>query len=563
VSCGTDIPGTQTGFLTTYAYTTDGSANQVTTVTQGAQTRTIKTDSLGRTVSVTEPERGTTTYSYAYSTTPGLGLTVTRTRPRANPGNSGLTTITTTQYDTVGRPVSVTYNDGLTPNKQFDYDTVNSAMGWSETTTNLKGRMADMASGSGATLTRGLFSYDSVGRVLNMWQCTPSICGTTGQASRPALAFAYDWAGNLTSEFDGVSGLIGYTRSPVGELTSVSQESWENGQNPASMVSNVINGPNGPVSYTLGNGLSAYNSYDSLGRASADWLCTGTPAFNCGTQIYGDGPAWSGSRVSGMNDTVIGAEANFSYDEFNRLTSTVYNYPNGTYKSFGYGYDRYGNRWSQTAPQGGLTFSQSFVATTNQITAGNGYTYDAAGNMTNDGAHSYTYDAEGNVLTVDGGTTGQYVYDALNRRVRVQTSAVTYEYLFDYANRRISGWMNPSSGNAGAGNEGRIYWGIGRSRFAPGTVRLTSSIRTGWAPSGCGPTMPERLRRPTLHCRGATVPRRLSGGSTSIRITPCSLGSTRIPTARALRCRITLSSATTPSPRDVGCLPTPTTAPTT
>jgi RHS repeat-associated protein len=95
---------------------------------------------------------------------------------------------------------------------------------------------------------------------------------------------------------------------------------------------------------------------------------------------------------------------------------------------------------------------------TNQITAGNGYTYHAAGNMTNDGFHSYTYDAEGNILQVDGGQTASYVYDALNRRVRAQTASATYEFMYDYAGRRTSSWYNPSSGNPGAGNEGRIYW---------------------------------------------------------------------------------------------------------
>ena len=40
------------GFVTTYAYTTDSSANQITTITQGSQTRVSKTDSLGRTSSM-------------------------------------------------------------------------------------------------------------------------------------------------------------------------------------------------------------------------------------------------------------------------------------------------------------------------------------------------------------------------------------------------------------------------------------------------------------------------------------------------------------------------------
>ena len=69
VNCGLDIAGT--GFLTTYAYSTDSSKSNAlkVAVTQGAQTRSFETDSLGRTISVVEPESGTTTYSYAYSAT--------------------------------------------------------------------------------------------------------------------------------------------------------------------------------------------------------------------------------------------------------------------------------------------------------------------------------------------------------------------------------------------------------------------------------------------------------------------------------------------------------------
>ena len=46
--------------------------------------------------------------------------------------------------------------------------------------------------------------------------------------------------------------------------------------------------------------------------------------------------------------------------------------------------------------------------------------------MTYDGFHSYTYDAEGNITAIDGGATAQYVYNALNQRVRtVVGSSVT------------------------------------------------------------------------------------------------------------------------------------------
>jgi len=53
------------------------------------------------------------------------------------------------------------------------------------------------------------------------------------------------------------------------------------------------------------------------------------------------------------------------------------------------------------------------------------YTYDAAGNVTNDGAHSYTYDAENRLVSVDGGSTAQYGYDHANRRIKKTIGGVT------------------------------------------------------------------------------------------------------------------------------------------
>src|SRR5208283_5763009 len=83
-----------------------------------------------------------------------------------------------------------------------------------------------------------------------------------------------------------------------------------------------------------------------------------------------------------------------------------------------------------------------------------GYTYDAAGNMTNDTFHSYTYDAEGNILKVDGGTTLTYTYDALNHRVKTVTSSATTEYVYNAAGQRVSEW-NTSQAQL----KGHYYWG--------------------------------------------------------------------------------------------------------
>ncbi len=448
VNCGLDIAGT--GFLTTYAYSTDTAKSNAlkAAVTQGAQTRSFEADWLGRTTSVVEPESGTTSYSYAYSATAGLGLTVTRVRPQANQTGSAQTT-TTTQYDSLGRVVGVSYNDSLTPNKIFAYDT---NIYWTQTPTNIKGRLAVTGGGSGSTANGALYSYDAMGRVINLWQCGPATCGTSYQSSRP-MSFSYDWAGNLTQEYDGVSGAINYTRSVAGEVTSMTNSTYTNlPYNPPDIVSNVVNGPDGPVSYTLGNGFTAYRSYDSLGRLYAQWVCNGPAAAYCsgGTQIYGTSGQWKGVQLQYLSDTVLNQQVTNGYDAFNRLTSRTVTA--GTLQNYTYAYDQYGNRW-QTPLQSGYTFNPTYSTTSNHITS-SGYAYDAAGNMTNDTFHSYTYDGEGNILQVDGGSTATYAYDVLNQRIHVQTASATTEFIHDFAGRRISSWLSPSN----YGSEGRIYW---------------------------------------------------------------------------------------------------------
>lgn len=130
-----------------------------------------------------------------------------------------------------------------------------------------------------------------------------------------------------------------------------------------------MNGPNGPISYTLGNGLNFYKEYDSLGRPYGQWVCTGAAQVNCGTQIYGTGAYMSGTRVAAMDDTVIGGHIGLGYDEFNRLTSTNRTYYNNSQNNFTYGYDRWGNRRSQTVTsRSGPQPSLAFNTANNQIT---------------------------------------------------------------------------------------------------------------------------------------------------------------------------------------------------
>jgi RHS repeat-associated protein len=55
------------------------------------------------------------------------------------------------------------------------------------------------------------------------------------------------------------------------------------------------------------------------------------------------------------------------------------------------------------------------------------YSYDAAGGVINDGAHTYSYDSENRLVSVDGGATATYAYDHQNRRYKKTVgSSVTH-----------------------------------------------------------------------------------------------------------------------------------------
>src|SRR5204862_1793437 len=57
------------------------------------------------------------------------------------------------------------------------------------------------------------------------------------------------------------------------------------------------------------------------------------------------------------------------------------------------------------------------------------FSYNNAGGITNDGAHSYTYDAEGRITQVDGGAV-TFGYDGDGRRVKKTVGGITTIYLY-------------------------------------------------------------------------------------------------------------------------------------
>jgi RHS repeat-associated protein len=63
--------------------------------------------------------------------------------------------------------------------------------------------------------------------------------------------------------------------------------------------------------------------------------------------------------------------------------------------------------------------------------AGATLTYDNNGNLTRDGVNSYVWDSRNRLVSISGGTTATFTYDALGRRTSKTVNSVASQFLYD------------------------------------------------------------------------------------------------------------------------------------
>jgi RHS repeat-associated protein len=183
--------------------------------------------------------------------------------------------------------------------------------------------------------------------------------------------------------------------------------------------------------FQYGNNLYASFAYspDRLQLTCLDYSTTNRSG-NCahdGTSKFGLSYSYGASganngQVSNVTDSIDnGRNASYTYDALYRLVSA--NTTGSTaYPQWGlsWTYDRYGNRTAQTVTAGSGMPSNSVTvdATTNRI-IGAPYSYDASGNMTNDGSNTLTWDGENRATSsVNGSNSGNYFYDGNGLRIK-------------------------------------------------------------------------------------------------------------------------------------------------
>jgi RHS repeat-associated protein len=382
---------------TTYTYDT---LDDLTLVTQGAETRSASYDSLRRTSSVTFPETGSVSYLYN-----SFDQLTQRTDARG--------VITTYSYDTLNRPYQVVYNVGSTGVPATP--TVTYTFGTTPVQFN-NGRLITLATAGVETDT---FTYDLLGRT------TSASKNVTG-AKTYNLSYGHNLGGELSTLTYPSGRVMTQTYDAIGRLSQLNDgvRTYANtfSYNPAQQV----------LGYTAGNGVQGTFGYSAplLQLQTLSYAKSGSTLLSLGygyTQPNGG----NNGQITSITDNLTSANSlTFTYDALGRLTRGVTgNLTSPNTWDISWVYDRYGNRTNQTQNGGTLAVTNSNLTfnANNQPTGG--FSFDLSGNTLDDGVtHNYVYDAENRYAKL--ATTLVNTYDAAGLRVEKVTSGSTNVYVF-------------------------------------------------------------------------------------------------------------------------------------
>ena len=282
------------------------------------------------------------------------------------------------------------------------------------------------------------------------------------------MAYAYDRAGNLTSQRYPSDRVVDYVYDGAGRIAGAKK--GENDWYAGGTGSNAIGyEPHGGVrQLLLGNGLWEQRRYNvrlqptqiGLGtrKATGGLTATGpTPTAGLLLLDYSYGAASNNGNVVSqrIRAGTLNQTQSYTYDELNRL-KTAREAGSGTGWSQTYGYDRYGNRRVTGGADHGSNLAltpqmEIDIDTGNNRLAGlkgmNRLGYDWAGNLTADWAgRSLTYDGDNRMVSFD--TTGTdsdttYSYDGEGRRVKKVVGGAITVYVYNAAGQLVAEYTNP------------------------------------------------------------------------------------------------------------------------
>lgn len=426
---------------TNYAYDL---LNNLTEIGQGNQMRQYKYDALSRLLYEKLPEQtasindGTGTLwttKYAYT---DFNDIANKTDARG--------VVTTYSYDALNRLSQVSYNtvSGVvtSPTVNYYYDF------YSGTTAH--GKLVHVTAGADYSEHH---TFDGNYR-------PASTARTIGNKTYTTTYDSYNEADQLTQMTYASGRILNVGFDSIGRFNSLYELAGGRTGSPIYYLDNIGYSIAGQVTGdSLGNGVTEQFGYDAQRlQLTSQKAGTSSPYTNrlYLTYSYSAGAGGNGAGTTAGNSgqlvSVGGTinstteSASYTYDNVRRLLTSNQT-SNGSSAQRRFEYDRWGNRsgvWDATS--GGtkiqsvslqMAFFPAGSARTNRITSVTNsgstisYSYDAAGNVTNDGAHSYTYDSENRLVSVDSGATAQYAYDHQNRRYKKTFPSGSTHYVWE------------------------------------------------------------------------------------------------------------------------------------
>jgi len=324
-------------------------------------------------------------------------------------------------YDNFNRLKTRDYSDS-TPDVSFYYD----GRGLPSIPNFSKGKTTKVAS----SISESRYtSFDNLGRLLTSEQRTPFGNETAENATPRSFSYQYNLTA-LVAETYPSGRTISYEFDADGDLARIAGQT----ANGAKTYANSFNyNTSGAItSFRLGNGKwesAAYNNRQQimqigLGNSSTDTSLLKLE-YGYGTNTENNGSLRT-QKIS-FNGLSQPFEQVYSYDDLNRLLSAEEKVSNTTTWKQTFQYDRYGNRrfdanQTTTLAQSNNVTNPQIDTATNRFSAGQNYTYDKTGNLTQDASgKQFLYDAENHqkeVKDAQNQTVATYLYDGEGRRVK-------------------------------------------------------------------------------------------------------------------------------------------------
>ncbi|WP_431264066.1 RHS repeat-associated core domain-containing protein [Roseateles chitinivorans] len=234
-------------------------------------------------------------------------------------------------------------------------------------------------------------------------------------------------SGEISWSFDGLDrplsettsqGSVGYAYDAGGRRTAMTLQGlpttryvWDKGDRLVRITQDA-HPVNGQVAQTVSF------AFDQSGRRNQVTLANGI----VGSYVRGADDRIERIAYTGSNGVVLG-EAAYTYDAAGRMTAAT---------------------GSLAGSVSDAVLSDTVIDANGRLTQWNGHpaTYDANGNLLNDGTNTYTWDERNRLIRVDGARTTTYGYDALDRRVSRTVDGITTQVVHD-------GWNVASTSGSG------------------------------------------------------------------------------------------------------------------